>query len=136
MSNASIEASLGMQSTEKSHRLAAVAEVLRANNMPQETINMILAARCGLPMEKVDPRSLYFNWVDESKAVEPVTETVPEKRSPYMAALDIVNALGTMELGEGLGVLAMAASIFAGPRGYSARVVINENVEVAGGGNG
>lgn len=45
--------------------LAQVAEILKGQGMPQELINMTLAARAGLPVAAVDPKSPIFEWVEE-----------------------------------------------------------------------
>lgn len=51
-------------------QLHMVAQVLRINHMPQEAINMVLAARCGLPVQKVDLKSPCFKWVEDEPAVQ------------------------------------------------------------------
>ncbi len=45
--------------------LAQVAEILKEQGMPQELINMTLAAHAGLPIAPVDPKSPIFEWVEE-----------------------------------------------------------------------
>ena len=45
--------------------LAQVAEILKGQRMPQELINMTLAARAGLPVAPVDSKSPIFEWVEE-----------------------------------------------------------------------
>ena len=45
--------------------LLAIAAALKANNVPQETINMILAVRLGLPVQPLDLRSPCFKWIEE-----------------------------------------------------------------------
>lgn len=127
-----IETTLDMSTMEKAHRLAAVAEVLRANRMPQETINMVLAARCGLPMAKVDPKSPCFVWVDESEAVEPVTSQLD---NAVPAATRIYDPVANMSHGEGFNELATACGYSASQFGLVARIVIRQAVDADGGGN-
>lgn len=117
---------------EDGRRLHSLAQVLKSNGMPQETINMVLAAKCGMPMQKVDGKSTYYRWTEDAEPVEPAPTAAPEKPNPSALAWDIVGTLGEMELVEGLSVLAMAANNFAGPYRYAARIVISENLEVAG----
>lgn len=50
--------------------LAMIAAVLHEQNMPQTTINIVLAARCGLPMQKLDPRSMCVRWTEDDPSVE------------------------------------------------------------------
>lgn len=53
-----------------SAQLELTANVLRANGMPQATINMALAARCGVPLEPIDCKSMYVQWTENEPKVE------------------------------------------------------------------
>lgn len=45
--------------------LNGIAKILHENKMPQETINMVLAAYTGLPIQPLDAKSPCFMWVEE-----------------------------------------------------------------------
>lgn len=51
-------------------QLTLIVKILRTCNMPQETINMVLAARCGLPVQGIDLKSPCFRWVDDEPVVQ------------------------------------------------------------------
>ena len=61
--------------------LRQVAEILEARGMSAEMINMTLAARAGLPVAPVDPKSPVFVWEKEeapAPAPEPPAPTKEE----------------------------------------------------------
>ncbi len=110
---------------EDGKHLAALAQVLKNNAMPQETINMVLAARCGLPMQKVDSKSPYFLWVDEeieanssitAGNIAPEKETAVERLRRVRAQL-LSNVEG-MDWSLVLDILVSASNEVAAPHGY------------------
>lgn len=50
--------------------LRQIAEILEARDVSAEMINMTLAARAGLPVAPVDPKSPIFVWVDDGEEGE------------------------------------------------------------------
>lgn len=50
-------------------QLEVTAKVLRSNGMPQSTVNMALAARCGIPFEPVDTKSMYVQWTEDEPKI-------------------------------------------------------------------
>lgn len=56
--------------------LRQIAEILETRGMSAELINMTLAARAGLPVAPIDPKSPIFVWVGEQAEV-PAPEAQP-----------------------------------------------------------
>lgn len=82
--------------------LRQIAEILEARDVSAEMINMTLAARAGLPVAPVDPKSPIFVWVDEqaeNPAPEAQPSTLNERRDAVLRAIegmdveDIMNVL-------------------------------------------
>lgn len=113
---------------EEGRRLADVAQVLRNNGMPQETINMVLAARCGLPMQKIDGKSPCFAWVDADK---PPMATGQESGDELFARLrdEVVMIIQELPLSIGLRVIGAAMREFAAPFGATVSWSLNSPEE-------
>lgn len=121
---------------EEGQRLAALAQVLKANSMPQETINMVLAARCGLPMQKIDGKSPCFAWVDadaectESEAAK--HEGLTDKEFLLLVRNKTRSLVERLSLGSGINVLAAVMNDIAIPYGYVTSTALRPLASVDG----
>lgn len=79
--------------------LRQVAEILEARGMSAEMINMTLAARAGLPVAPVDPKSPVFVWEkEEAPAPEAQPRSLDERREAVLRAIEGLDVEGIMEV--------------------------------------
>ena len=81
--------------------LRQVAEILEARGMSAEMINMTLAARAGLPVAPVDPKSPAFVWEgaqEEAPAPEAQPRSLDERREAVLRAIEGLDVEGIMEV--------------------------------------
>ena len=76
--------------------LQELAQFLDDLGMSQELINMTLAARAGLPVAPVDPKSPVFVWEkDEAPAPEAQPRSLDERRE---AVLQAIKGMGVADI--------------------------------------
>ena len=97
--------------------LQELAQFLDDLGMSQELINMTLAARAGLPVAPVDPKSPVFVWEkDEAPAPEAQPRSLDERREAVLQAIkgmgvaDIIDVL-SLPLNTALAKTGMVATI-------------------------
>ena len=79
--------------------LRQVAEILEARGMSAEMINITLAARAGLPVAPVDPKSPVFVWEkEEAPAPEAQPRSLDERREAVLRAIEGLDVEGIMEV--------------------------------------
>ena len=81
--------------------LRQVAEILEARGMSAEMINMTLAARAGLPVAPVDPKSPAFVWEgaqEEAPAPEAQPRSLDERREAVLRAIEGMDMAGIVDV--------------------------------------
>ena len=81
--------------------LRQVAEILEARGMSAEMINMTLAARAGLPVAPVDPKSPAFVWEgaqEEAPAPEAQPRSLDERREAVLQAIEGMDVAGIIDV--------------------------------------
>ena len=79
--------------------LRQVAEILEARGMSAELINMTLAARAGLPVAPVDPKSPVFVWEKgEFPAPEAQPRSLDERREAVLRAIEGMDMAGIVDV--------------------------------------
>ena len=78
--------------------LQELASFLDDLGMSQEMINMTVAARAGLPIEPVDPKSPIFVWEKGEEGKVPAPEAQPrsldERREAVLQAIEDMDVVG------------------------------------------
>ena len=109
----------GCQFLPLAKELRQVAEILETRGMSAELINMTLAARAGLPVMPVDPKSPAFAWEgaqEEAPAPEAQSRSLIECREAVLQAIegmgvaDIIDVL-SLPLNTALAKTGMVATI-------------------------
>ena len=99
--------------------LRQVAEILETRGVSAELINMTLAARAGLPVASIDPKSPIFVWAGEqaeAPAPEAQPRTLDGRREAVLQAIegmgvaDIIDVL-SLPLNTALAKTGMVATI-------------------------
>lgn len=100
--------------------LRQVAEILETRGVSAELINMTVAARAGLPVAPVDPKSPIFMWEkgegNEAPAPEAQPRSLDERREAVLQAIegmgvaDIIDVL-SLPLNTALAKTGMVATI-------------------------
>ena len=89
----------GCQFLPLAKELRQIAEILEARGMSAELINMTLAARAGLPVAPVDPKSPVFVWEkEEAPAPEAQPRSLDERREAVLRAIEGLDVEGIMEV--------------------------------------
>ncbi|WP_302538848.1 hypothetical protein [Bilophila wadsworthia] len=92
----------GCQFLPLAKELRQIAEILEARGMSAELINMTLAARAGLPVAPVDPKSPIFVWEkgEECKVSAPEAQprSLNERREAVFQAIEGLDVEGIMEV--------------------------------------
>lgn len=101
--------------------LRQIAQVLKANAMPQEMINMVLATHAGLPVASVDPRSSMFVWVEE-QVETPAPEAQPHSLDERREA--VLREMVGLEFDKIAHVLSSALNIALAQSGDQATVIL------------
>lgn len=101
--------------------LRQIAQVLKANAMPQEMINMVLATHAGLPVASVDPRSSMFVWVEE-QVETPAPEAQPRSLDERREA--VLREVVGLEFDKIAHVLSSALNIALAQSGDQATVIL------------
>lgn len=82
--------------------LQELARFLDDLGMSQEMINMTVAARAGLPIEPVDPKSPIFVWEKGEEGKVPAPEAQPrsldERREAVLQAIEGMDIVGIVEV--------------------------------------
>lgn len=82
--------------------LRQLAHFLDDLGMSQEMINMTVAARAGLPIEPVDPKSPIFVWEKGEKGKVPAPEaqsrSLDERREVVLQAIEGMDVVGIVEV--------------------------------------
>ena len=101
--------------------LRQIAEILEAKGMSAELINMTLAARAGLPVAPVDPKSPAFVWVEE-QAETPAPEAQPHSLDERREA--VLREMVGLEFDKIAHVLSSALNIALAQSGDQATVIL------------
>ena len=82
--------------------LRELARFLGELGMSQEIINMTVAARAGLPVEPIDPKSPIFVWKKDEEGEASTPEAQPrslnERRKAVFQAIEGLDVEGIMEV--------------------------------------
>lgn len=105
--------------------LRQIAEILEAKGMSAELINMTLAARAGLPVAPVDPKSPAFVWVEE-QAETPAPEAQPRSLDECREA--VLHVVAVLDRNDVVDVLTSVLNRVLATTRYTATVNLHHSI--------
>lgn len=105
--------------------LAQVAEILKEQGMPQDLINMTLAAHAGLSISPVDPKSPVFEWVEE-QAETPAPEAQPRSLDECREA--VLHVVAVLDQNDVVDVLTSVLNRVLATTRYTATVKLHHSI--------
>lgn len=106
--------------------LYEIGELLRKNHMPQDIINMTLAARCGLSMRPVDPMSPVYEWAEKETVEDPAPEAQPRSLDECREA--VLRTIAVLDQNDVVDVLTGVLNRVLATTKYTATVKLHRSI--------